>query len=86
MASENHATNIAEEVPGDKGKGKAAEAVANDTAMDEDDDSSSSDEGEEVSRTTAAETSPSLSIPAHRFRFAPGFFLLTHVLPPHTEH
>lgn len=49
MSSENHTTNIAEEVPGDKGKGKAAEPVAQDTAMDEDDDSSSSDEGEEVS-------------------------------------
>jgi hypothetical protein len=53
MSSENHTTNIAEEVPGDKGKGKAAEPIAQDTAMDEDEDSSSSDEGEEVSFSDA---------------------------------
>ncbi|KAH7366929.1 histone chaperone domain CHZ-domain-containing protein [Plectosphaerella cucumerina] len=55
MSSENHTTNIAEEVPGDKGKGKAAEPIAQDTAMDEDEDSSSSDEGEENNEPLAAE-------------------------------
>lgn len=81
MASENHTTNIAEEVPGDKGKGKAAEAVADDTAMDEDDDSSSSDEGEEVSLNRG---SIPFCVPSRApFNVAPDF-LLTHV--PCAEH